>query len=505
MNDVIEALLRFRSICDDFGVARDQIKMVATEATRTASNSDQFLGLIQDKTGIKVDMLSKEEEGRMGTLGIVSSFEQCEGLLMDLGGGSVQMTWLESSQGEIKGNHRGFVSLPYGAAALMQRSRQLKTSEEKNHFQQGITNEIARAFEYLDIHETMRKHADSENGLHIFLSGGGFRGWGYVLMSAHRVQPYPIPLINGFSVKGLEFLPANVFQLSQLDSSTFRISSRRVSQVPAITCLISSISSVLSALLDRAHIHFAQGGVREGWLFSLLPRSIRASSPLVTATSPYAALSANSMVYRVQSALALDSSSKPKWRFSNPDSLLTSAVNLMYVHASCPKDIRASSALHCTTTGLLAEVHGITHADRALLSLILFERWRGDLPPIDVPFHSGLQEIVGPSSSFLAAYAGRVLRGLGDVFPAGKVRDDALRIASVWEMVEDAKQHDEAVLRLEMHAESSILNSVERWGLDLERLGKKKHWVSNSRGSGNSCGFKIVCKVRNRSTISNAT
>ena len=495
MNEVVEALLRFQAISDDFEVYREHFKIIATEATRTALNSEDFLNLVQEKTNVKVNMLPKEQEGQIGALGIASSFERIEGLLMDLGGGSIQITWAESVKGEIMMSPCGSVSLPYGAAALTRELNNLNSSAEKDQLQQKLIGAIVQALERLEISETLRGYSSSDNGLQIFLSGGGFRGWGYVLMSAHRIQPYPIPIINGFSVSSHEFMPASVPRLSELDSSTFRISSRRASQIPAITCLISALTAVLSPTIDRARFHFAQGGLREGWLFSLLSPSVRASSPLVAATSPYAALSAASIVSLVESALASDAPSPLDWSFENLDTLLRSAVNIMYIHASCPKDVRAASALHSTTTGLLAGAHGISHTDRALLGLVLFERWRGELPPIDVQLHLGLQQIVGSASSFLAAYLGRILYGLGDVFPAGRVRDGALAISTAWGAVEGGKRHGEPVLRLELLADELALSAVERWAVDLEKLGKKKNWVRTSRDP-TARGFKIDCVVR---------
>lgn len=64
----------------------DKIRILATEATRTATNSVDFRQQIKNATGWEVDMLPKEVEGRIGALGVASSFSNVEGLVMDLGG-----------------------------------------------------------------------------------------------------------------------------------------------------------------------------------------------------------------------------------------------------------------------------------------------------------------------------------------------------------------------------------------------------------------------------------
>lgn len=69
--------------------------MLATEATRNAVNSEDFRRQIKDATrGWEVDLLPKEAEGRIGALGVASSFESVEGLVMDLGGMSYDYVFL---------------------------------------------------------------------------------------------------------------------------------------------------------------------------------------------------------------------------------------------------------------------------------------------------------------------------------------------------------------------------------------------------------------------------
>ena len=66
------------------------MRILATEATRNAVNSEDYRRQIQDVTGWEVNLLSKEMEGRVGAMGVASGFgaEGVEGLVMDLGGKS---------------------------------------------------------------------------------------------------------------------------------------------------------------------------------------------------------------------------------------------------------------------------------------------------------------------------------------------------------------------------------------------------------------------------------
>jgi retrograde regulation protein 2 len=86
IDQVIGSLLKFKMACADFGVPETNIRVLATEATRTAVNSVDYRRQIKDASGWEVDLLPKEVEGRIGAMGVSSSFASVEGLVMDLGG-----------------------------------------------------------------------------------------------------------------------------------------------------------------------------------------------------------------------------------------------------------------------------------------------------------------------------------------------------------------------------------------------------------------------------------
>ena len=105
-----------------------------------------------------------------------------------------------------------------------------------------------------------------------------------------------------------------------------------------------------------------------------------------------------------------------------------------------------------------------------------------------------MQELVGAEASFWALYLGRVLHGLGDMFPAGVVREGILRVGSSWGVKEGGKNHGEPILQLELRCREERMRGVEEWARDVEKLGKKKNWVGGGgeRGKGRG-GFKIQC------------
>lgn len=93
IDTIILELKRFKHIALDFGVPQkpENVRILATEATRNAVNSADYIAAIEKALGQpwKVDILAKEDEGRIGALGVVSSVggtAGLQGLMMDLGG-----------------------------------------------------------------------------------------------------------------------------------------------------------------------------------------------------------------------------------------------------------------------------------------------------------------------------------------------------------------------------------------------------------------------------------
>ena len=112
----------------------------------------------------------------------------------------------------------------------------------------------------------------AEDGLSLYLSGGGFRGWGFVLMSEHAIKPYPIPIINGFKTERNAFHDTQAVRAAVHKEDVpdiFRVSQRRASQVPAVAFLVDCLSRALPII---SNVFFCQGGVREGMHFAEINR-----------------------------------------------------------------------------------------------------------------------------------------------------------------------------------------------------------------------------------------
>jgi exopolyphosphatase/guanosine-5'-triphosphate,3'-diphosphate pyrophosphatase len=90
MERALETLELYAHFCRAAGI--DEIRPVATSAIREATNRDEFLALARERTGLELEVLPTAEEARYGYLAAVNSTTLADGVALDLGGGSMQLT-----------------------------------------------------------------------------------------------------------------------------------------------------------------------------------------------------------------------------------------------------------------------------------------------------------------------------------------------------------------------------------------------------------------------------
>lgn len=97
----LSALAEFKGVIDEVGV--DCLEAVATSVVRRAVNGARFISGALKKTGIKVSVISGDEEARLSLLGVLSVLhDQSERrLVMDIGGGSTE--FIATSLGDVAG------------------------------------------------------------------------------------------------------------------------------------------------------------------------------------------------------------------------------------------------------------------------------------------------------------------------------------------------------------------------------------------------------------------
>lgn len=496
VQQVIKSFLRFKSACADFGVPENQIRVVATEATRKAPNSEAFRAQIKQATGWTVQLLPSMLEGRIGAFGVASSYENVTGLMMDLGGGSTQLTWMTTRDGEVIMSEKGSVSLPYGAAALSQRLETAgpPSSQSFKAFESQVIADLQNAMEAIQMPQSLLERSLSPEGLSLFLSGGGFRGWGFVLMSAHAIQPYPIPIINGFRTTSHLFHDIETVKAAVHNEDTpeiFRVSARRASQVPAVAFLVACLSQALPSIM---HVHFCQGGVREGMYFADMDPVVRKDPPLVAATRPFAPHSVQALAKLLMQATVPPPSASQQPIFSV--SLVEAFVQGMFAHMAQTKDLRGGSALRSTTTGIFSAAHGVSHEERAILAILLCERHGGygAISPTEQDFYRRMLQLVPVGLAWWCVYLGQVGAVIASVYPAGRVREDRLRLQVQWVVTKKDKEKlcvDFDFVKQLDELDEGLFGALHK----ICKVGKK------SKKRMGVSGYKVLVSVRGKAVV----
>jgi exopolyphosphatase / guanosine-5'-triphosphate,3'-diphosphate pyrophosphatase len=86
-----QTLSHYVSHCRERGVER--IFAVGTSALREAKNSGAFVGMIRERLGLPIEIISGEREARLSYLAVAKDMEEAEGpiLVIDVGGGSTEL------------------------------------------------------------------------------------------------------------------------------------------------------------------------------------------------------------------------------------------------------------------------------------------------------------------------------------------------------------------------------------------------------------------------------
>jgi retrograde regulation protein 2 len=415
-------LERFKGICDSYGVHKDHISVFATEAMRTAENREEMLQAIKNASGLTVDILSPGMESLFGAMGARSDFTQVNGLFMDLGGGSVQMTYVDSTTGSGYDMlaAEAAKSMPFGAAKL---AAALSTRSTADAAKAELGASMKETFEGLKVRfPGLKEQAEHDEGITIYFCGGGFRGYGNMLIHTDPIQPYPIPSIGGYTVPGHRFvkwremLHENGYEKGKIHG----MSKRRREQFPAIVTVVQSLVETIPKIKE---VNFCSGGNREGVLYMKLPPEIREENPL--ALLPSGLPGQKSEI--TASIAACIASALPK---GYPPVFSTELLNYVardvWQNMGDLDDANSAEALHNPISGQLAGLPGMTHQIRAIIALTMCARWGVNPSPVDKRLHENLQALIGMEMSWWCEYIGTVAELLATVSPAFPSSGDAL-------------------------------------------------------------------------------
>ncbi len=111
MSRVIDVLKDFRRSLDKHEVS--EVRMVATSAARDASNSEDFFNKVESILGVRPELLTGEEEGRLSFQGAIAELDPSQGpfLILDIGGGSTEFVFGSEKAENVYSSQIGCVRL----------------------------------------------------------------------------------------------------------------------------------------------------------------------------------------------------------------------------------------------------------------------------------------------------------------------------------------------------------------------------------------------------------
>ncbi|HEX2590201.1 MAG TPA: hypothetical protein VHL34_01825, partial [Rhizomicrobium sp.] len=228
---------------------------VATAAARDAINGREFVRRAEAAWGSPIRVLSGEEEARLAAEGVLVGIPDADGLVGDLGGGSLDVVTVKH------GRTGAALTLPFGPLRLMDATSG-DVDKTRSHVDRGL--HVLDSLGKLD-------------GRSLYAVGGIWRSFARVDMEEtgyplHVLQHYAIPrdralrlckVISRLSMKSLERMKT--------------VSRRRVESLPygAIVLERLLLATEMKDVIVSAY------GVREGIVFASLDEGERARDPLL--------------------------------------------------------------------------------------------------------------------------------------------------------------------------------------------------------------------------------
>ena len=406
----LTSLRRFRALCRVMKVRR--VHAIATAACRDASNGADFIAKAERICGVRIEILPGPREAKLSALGVVSGVHKPDGIVGDLGGGSLELI-------DVRGNRiRGGVTLPLGSLALQDLShKSLKRAERIVKFE---ISEVAQI--------------TAGRGRAFYAVGGTWRA----LARIHIIQSeYPLRVMHGYSIPAQEALDF-ARRLRRLVAANMLADIEVVAD--ARRPLLAYAALVLEYIIRVAKpktIVFSTFGVREGLLYQMLPEAERTKDGFICAAQELNKLLSRSARHAEELIEWTDRLVRVvKLRETEEDRRLRHAACLLSdIGWRVHPDHRGEETLNLITNGNFGS---ISHEGRVFVALSVFFRYAGLSVENEPP--AIMQEMVPPAMLERARLLGAAFRAAHlisaarpGVLPATHFRTQGRKLMLVFE------------------------------------------------------------------------
>ena len=252
----ISVLEWFVWICEKAGC--ENVLTVATAAVRQAQNQDAFVKSVRKKTGLHIEVLSGESEARLAAAGAIVSIPDAHGLVVDLGGGSMELC-------ETHGEKR-IVSIPKGVLSLQAES----------------DNNPLVAIDILKKEIEQHPWLQEESHTSLVALGDGMRSIARLYMEEKN---HPLKILHDFRIER-----DDIIQFCR-DLTNGKTSKRISGLTKEWKDVLPFRAATLCALMESTNlknIRFATFGIREGLLFTQSAQCSVCDDPFIAYTTDVA-------------------------------------------------------------------------------------------------------------------------------------------------------------------------------------------------------------------------
>ncbi|MCO5093122.1 MAG: Ppx/GppA family phosphatase [Bosea sp.] len=344
----IDALVRFRILCEAINVGA--IRVIATAATRYAQNGPDFIARAEAAIGQPIELISGGREAALSALGVISGFDDPDGVVGDLGGGSLELISVRdgaAGQG---------ASVPLGGLALLDRSKgSLKAAEKIVRDELDKLPQLA-----------------AMKGRNFYAVGGTWRA----LATLHQRRcAYPLNVMHGYAVPTRDV--ADFVKLVERADASVLDAIDAVSSARRPLLVYGAL--VLDELIKRGkprEVIISAQGVREGLLYEQLSPQEQAVDPLLQAARDYNLLRARDPRHAAELIAwtkAILETAGPPWNEPS-DRMIETVCLLSDIGWRAHPDYRGEQSMNVIAHAYFT---GIDHVGRAFLALAIFHRYAG--------------------------------------------------------------------------------------------------------------------------------
>ncbi|MCX7365089.1 MAG: Ppx/GppA family phosphatase [Alphaproteobacteria bacterium] len=320
------------------------LDLLATAAVRDASDGPDFMREMARRPGLESHIVSGRDEARFSGYGVMCGMPGADGVMGDLGGGSLELVALGG--GRIGSSS----TLPVGPLRLM--------SSGKGDPKRVIIEAIEGV-----------RWLREESGKTFYAVGGAWRAFARLHMEQ---AGYPLHIIHHYDIAADEARAVARLIAVQSPKSLEKmpgVSRRRVDTLP-LACL--ALDRLLAALKPR-NVVFSAFGLREGFYYSRLNDTERARHPLIAFAEEQGVgwrrfdLSPDEIFDWLTPVFAGESEAEKILR--------AAACHLSDISWNDHPDYRAE---HAYIRVLHLPAPGMSHRDRAVLAMTLTYRYKSD-------------------------------------------------------------------------------------------------------------------------------